>query len=359
MSVTEKILTSTDAPSTKPRMAAGLSELRVTVFAILGSLLIGAVVLLVAGYNPLEAYRYFLLDNFTSLPAFANLLNTAIPLLILALSTIIAFRSGVFSVGQEGQMYLGALAAAVTVLSLPALPGFVLIVVALLAGVVVGAIWGGIVGALRAWLGVDEILTSLMLNYVAVLITLYLVRAFFKAPGVGMATAVLPEEAWIPATPSPFNVSAGILLAVVLTIGTWVVLFRTPVGTRLKAIASSLRFANSVGVPSATIMVVAVAVSGAVSGIAGANLVLSSHHQFIQDFSPGYGFVGLAVALLARLSPFGSCLVALIYAAFINGASTIQIFTSVPQQFVNILIGTVIILATSKFRSSQRADKAS
>jgi general nucleoside transport system permease protein len=336
------------------RIAARMEGGATALAAVALSLVAGAGVLLVAGYDPVSTYRYFLIDNFTSAAALANLFNTATPLLILALSAILTFRVGVFCIGQEGQMYLGALASAVVILAVPGLPGPLLIVLGLGAGVVVGAAWAAIVGLLRARLDVDEIVSSLMLNYVATLLTLYLVRTQFEASGVGLATRLLPSKAWWPVLPGPLAISAGLLVAVVLVGATWLFLFRTPSGTAAQAVASNVRCAEALGVARTRLVVGVVAASGAVAGVAGANLVIGNQHQFVQSFSPGYGFIGIAVALLARLSPLGACAMAVIYAAFLNGATTLQIFTSVPQEFVDVLVGTVVILATARVRAKAR-----
>jgi simple sugar transport system permease protein len=331
---------------------------RTPLASVLIAIAASALLLLAAGYEPVEALHYFLIENFTSESGFANVLVTATPLLILAVSVIVAFRAGIVNIGQEGQMYVGALAGTVVALQIESAPGAVLIAVAIVVAIVAGAAWAWLVGALRAYLGVNEIVTSLMLDYIAVLLTQYAVQTWFKAPGFSVATRSLPQKSWWPHLPGSDVVTWGVLAAVLVCACAWVLLFRTSAGLRLRAVGSNPRFAQAVGSSPRRVYVVAAVVSGAVAGVAGINIVLSSQHQFLQGFSPGYGWAGLAVALLARLNPLGAVLMALLYAAMLNGAGTLQIFTEVPAEFVNIVIGLVVLLVTAQWRRTARRQTA-
>jgi simple sugar transport system permease protein len=315
------------------------------------ALVVSSLLLLVSGYDPIQAMRYFFAEPLTETSQIANLVVTATPLLILAMSTILAFRAGFVNIGQEGQIYLGACAGTIAALQVQGLPGPLMIVVALVAGTACAALWSGIAGTLKATLGVDEIVTTLMLNYIAILLTRYVVGHWFQAPGIGIATDPLPAKAWWPNLPGSTTITYGTAIAVLLTAVTWGVLFRTTWGMRLRALGSNARFAEAIGVRRVRLIIIVSLISGAIGGLAGINLVLGGQHQFVQTFSPGYGFAGLAVALLARLNPIGAVLTALLYAALLNGSATLQIFTEVPPEFVNVLIGLVVLLVTARWRS--------
>ncbi|MFT3865028.1 MAG: ABC transporter permease [Solirubrobacterales bacterium] len=336
--------------STLPsRRSSAWQAIRMPIASILIAIVASGLLLLVAGYDPLTALRYFLLENFTSGKAFEQVLVTATPLLILAISVIVAFRAGIVNIGQEGQMYVGACAGAVIALQLTSLPGPAIIIVAIAAAMIAAAVWAGVMGALRAYLGVNEIVTSLMLDYVAVLLTQYAVQTWFKAPGFSIATETLPEKVWWPVLPGMESLTWAVAPAILLCAGAWVLLFRTRVGLRMRASGVSPRFAEAIGTSPRRVMLVAALASGMIAGIAGINIVLGAQHQFLQGFSPGYGWAGLAVALLARLNPIGAVVMALLYAAMLNGSGSLQIFTEVPAEFVNIVIGLVVLLVTAQW----------
>jgi ABC-type uncharacterized transport system permease subunit len=328
-------------------------QARGSIGSVVIAVLASGLLLLAAGYDPVEALDYFFVRNFTSTTQISNLLVTTAPLLTLSISTIIAFRAGFWNIGQEGQLYLGACVGTIVGLQLTALGGPEIVLLALVTGALVGAGWALIAGALRAWLGVDPIVSTLMLNYVAILGTRYILGHGFQAPGLSVATETLPEKAWWPHLPGSTILTYGLVIPVLITAAAWFVLFRTTWGLRLRAAGGNARFAEAVGTSHARVIMLSAAASGAIAGIAGINLILSSQHQFVQALSPGYGWAGLAIALLARLNPFVAVFMALLYASLLNGSAALQIFTAVPGEFVNVVIGLIVVLVTAQWRRGE------
>jgi general nucleoside transport system permease protein len=325
-------------------VAAPLGAIALTLF--LGFLLVASI-----ADEPVLAYRELLFANFQSLGNFALFINRATPLALIAIGIVFAFRAGVFNVGGEGQLYLGAMAATVMGLALPGLPGFVLLPLCVFVGIAAGGFWGYIPAVLKVKLQVDEVVTTLMLNFVALLFTSYLVNHLLRdTTTYGAISWTLPESVWLPSIPGVPNATSAFLVAVVLAVLAWVLLFRTVWGSEVRAAGTNLRFAETVGVPAARRVIEAMIVSGGMAGLAGALYVLGTGHRFEQNFSPAYGLVALTVALLARVHPIGALVTALFYALMLNGAAYMQIATDVPRSLVALLTGLLVLLMTARLR---------
>ncbi|MCX5512926.1 hypothetical protein C3941_02445 [Kaistia algarum] len=332
-----------------------LRPLRAPLGAI--ALTLGLGFLLVAAINdqPVAAFRELLFANFDSLGNFALFLNRATPIALIALGVVFAFRAGFFNAGGEGQLYLGAMAATLTALALPGLPGFLLLPLTVLAGIAAGAAWGWIPAVLKVRLEVDEVVTTLMLNFVALLITSYIVNHVIRdTTTYGAISLMIPQSIWLPPMPGVPAASSAFLAALVLALVAWVVLFRTEWGAEIRAAGTNLRFADAVGIPAKQRVVGAMLVSGGFGGLAGALYVLGIGHRFEQNFSPSYGLVALTVALLARIHPIGALATALFYAMLLNGAAYMQIMTDVPRSLVNLITGLLVFLMTARLRPAAR-----
>lgn len=310
------------------------------------ALLVGAAVLLVTGRSPLDTYGLLLQQAFGSGPAIANTLTQATPVLLTGLATAFAFRAGVFTIGVEGSLYVGAFAAAWAGFTLTGLPGLALIALAAALAAAAGGAWGWVPGVLRARWRVDEVVTTLMLNFVAISLTSYLVNGPFLA--VGTANSMSPPVApgaRLGSLAPPSQLSAGFLLALLLMVAFWFVFRRTTLGYRLDLVGASPRFAAASGVDLRRTIVLAMVVAGVIGGLAGAVQVLGVNGRFIDRFSPGFGFTGIAVALLGRNTALGCLLAALFFGALNNGAAMMQLFSDIPLDLVNVLSGTVMIFA--------------
>lgn len=323
--------------------------IRAPVLAILLTLAIGFVLVLFITDEPVRAYRDLLLANFDSLSNFALFLNRATPLLLIALGVIFSFRAGIFNVGGEGQLYAGAIATTVIGVVLSGLPAFLLFPLAVIGGILAGALLGWIPAVLKVRLAVDEVVSTLMLNIIVLLFTSFLANQVIRdTTSYGAVSRMLPQAIWLPALPGVPGATSGILVALLLALVTWVVLFRTEWGAQLRAAGTNLRFARSIGIPADRRIISAMLVAGGFGGLAGALYVLGIGHRFEQNFSPEYGLVGLTCALLARIHPIGAIATSIFYAMMINGAAYMQISTDVPRSLVDLLTGLLVLLMTAR-----------
>ena len=326
--------------ATPSRLAAAI----VPAISILLALVTGGIVLLFAGEDPLAVYRAMLDGAFGSRNGVAETLVKTIPLLLTGLGVGVAFRMQLWNIGAEGQLYLGAIAATGTALyMLPGAPAVVLIAAMVVAGLAGGAAWGLIPGALRAFLRVNEIITSLMLNYVAILFAEYLVHGPWKNPeGFGFpGTAQFPDAAWLPrwgTTRVHLGLAFGLVAAAVL----WVILRRTRWGYEIAVTGENERAARYAGMPLARNVLLVMAVSGALAGLAGMSEVAGIGHQLQRNLSPGYGYTAIIVAWLGRLHPGGIALVAFLLAGLLVGGDQLQTSMGLPAAVAPMLQGTIL-----------------
>jgi simple sugar transport system permease protein len=321
------------------------------VAAVVAVLAAGFLLVVAISSDPILAYRDLLLANFDSAANFALFVNRMTPLLLIGLGVVFSFRAGVFNVGGEGQLYLGAIAATAAALAAPNAPGPLALIVAIAAGVGAGAVWGWIPGVLKVRLDVNEVVSTLMLNFVALLTTEYLVTNPLRDPtAYGAVSFVIPTNAQLPEFPGLPGATSGALLALIIVPVAWLLLFRTEWGANLRAAGANLRFAETVGVAAGRQITLAMLISGGLAGLAGAIYALGVGHRFEQNFSPGFGLIGLTVALLARLHPVGALATSAFYALILNGAAYMQIDTDVPRSLVGLLTGFLVLLMTIRPR---------
>lgn len=314
------------------------------------ALLMGAVVMQLSGKDALEAYRTLFTSALGKRTAVADTLLAATPLIFTSLATAVAFRAGVFNVGVEGSLYMGAFAAAWVGFTFTGLPGWLLVPLAFILAGIVGGIWCLIPGYLKARLRVDEIVTTIMLNYVAILFTSYLVNGPFLVPGLAnaMSEKIAPAAQLARlAPPSQLNLSFVIALAAVVVIG---FLFRrTTLGYELRTVGANPLFARWSGMPLGSVILKVMFLSGLLGGLAGAGQVLGVHYRFVANFSPGFGFDGITIALLGRNSPIGTLFAALLFGVLRSGGSTMELFTDVPRDLISILEATIIFFVAIEF----------
>jgi general nucleoside transport system permease protein len=338
----------------------GLAEV-LTPFAI--GLAVGAAVLALTGRDAAGTYALLAQQSLGSPEAIANTLMSATPILFTGLATGLAFRAGVFNIGVEGSLYVGAFAAAWVGFSFTWMPGFALVPLAIVVGGLAGLGWGFLPGLLRGRWRVDEVVTTLMLNYIAILLTSYLVNSWFLAPAVANSMSpLIGDQAKLAPLVAGSQLTIAFPLALVAVAAYWLMFRRTTLGYRLRISGLSPRFAVASGIDLPRAVLVAMLLSGLLGGLAGAFQILGVNYRFIDNFSPGYGFTGIAVALLGRSSAGGILLAAIFFGALTNGGGMIQLFSDIPLDLVNVIQGTVMIFAvvqlwriTRAFRSHARA----
>lgn len=325
----------------------GLRSILPQVIAIIVAFIVGAVVLLLTGYSPFEAYSAMLAGAFGDLFGIGQTFTQATPIIFTALAFLFAFKGGLFNIGAEGQLLVGGFTAALVGISFDGLPVFIHLPLALLAGALGGALWGFIPAILKAKLGAHEVITTMMLSYVATYVTSYMVNYPFKAPGWVPQTVPVEVSAQLPRILPPTQLSAAIFLAVILVGLTYYTLQRTTIGYEVRATGLNPTAAENGGINVKREVILALVVSGAVAGLGGAGEVLGVHRRFIDGFSPGYGWDGLAVALVGGLHPVGALLAAILFGALRSGGMTMTRVTGVPLDIVIILQALVIFFVAA------------
>ncbi|MBC7082650.1 MAG: ABC transporter permease [Firmicutes bacterium] len=326
----------------------GVSDIAYSAVAVLLALVIGAILIAASGYSVIDAYANLFDGAFGSIYNFANTLMMATPLLFTGLSVAVAFQCGLFNVGAEGQLYVGGLASAVVVLVLgPAVPGVVRVLLALVAGALAGAVLAAGPGYMKARLGAHEVITTIMLNYVGVFLTTFLVKTYLKEPGPVDQTPLLPVGARLPELIPGTRVSWGIVLGVAAVMAVDYILRRTSVGYEIQTVGRNAAAAEYAGVNVPGRIVLAMVMSGAIAGLAGSSVVMGTLYRFITNFSPGYGFTGIAVAVLARNKPWGVLPAALLFGMLQSGGMSMQLFARIPADLMTLVQGIVILFVAA------------
>lgn len=327
--------------------------------AAIVALLMGAVLMLVFGANPIVGYQALLAGAFGDSYALTSTAVKAVPLLLVGAGICIAFRANVLNIGGEGQIAMGGLAATATALAVPNLPGVVLIPLTLLAGAVGGGIWGAIPGAFKAYFNVNEILSTIMLNLVAVQFMNYMLsgplvaKSGYAVGGLIPQTQLLSPNSWLPTLIEGTQMHLGVVIALVLAIAVYVLLWRTSFGFRIRAVGLSREASQYAGIAVKPTIVGAMTLAGALSGVAGAMLVFGSiSHRMVTDgsltgFTGNAGFNGIVVALFAGLHPLWTIVTAFLFAGLLVGGTSMQVVTGVPSDLVTAINGLVVVLVVS------------
>jgi len=308
------------------------------------ALFFGGIILFLAGESPLQIYGSMFAGAFGDWNGVAETLVKTTPLLLAGLGVAVAFRMQLWNIGAEGQLYLGAIVATgVALFLIPGAPSWIIVPVMVLAGLLGGGLWGLIPGALRAWFGASEIITSLMLNYVAILFSEYLVHGPWRNPqAFGFpGTPSLPAAAWLPNW-GMTRVHLGLLFGLIAALVLWVMLRRTRWGYEIGVMGENPRAALYAGMPTKRTILLVMVLSGALAGLAGMSEVAGIGHQLQRNLSPGYGYAAIIVAWLGRLHPFGAVLVAFLLAALTVGGERIQMSLGLPAAIAPMLQGTIL-----------------
>jgi len=316
------------------------TQVLVPIVSFVVSLLLGAILLLASNVNPLTAYAAMATG---ALRAWTETLVKAIPLMLAGLGVTIAFKMQFWNIGAEGQIVLGGVAAAwVALFWANGLPAWTLLPTALLVGILAGALWAGLPAVLKAYFKVDETLTTLMLNYVAILFAQHLYYGPWRDPkGYGFpGSAPFPEAAWLPRLAG--RVHYGLIFALILAFVLWFVLQRTRWGFELRIIGENQTAARYLGIEIARNIVLALLLSGAISGLAGACEALGVLHRLQHGLALGYGYTAIIVAWMAQLNPLAVPFVALLMAGLLVGGDQVQLSMRLPAAVGVVLQGLVL-----------------
>lgn len=315
-----------------------------SILAIFVALLLISFLLVWQGTNPISAYAALFSGAFQGMGNFGASLVLATPLMLAGLGIALSFRAGIFNIGAEGQLYLGAMAATFVGANLTGLPPLLHITLAFLASMVVGGLWGFIPGYLKIKKGFNEVITSILLNYIGVYFVNYAVSSFLKDPG-SFAPQSLPLQpsARLAKFMTGSELNSSIILGLVITIILYIVLYKTDWGFQVRAIGSNREAGRTAGMNTNKVFITAIGISGALAGLAGAVQIMGYQYILLQNFSPNTGYDSIAVALLGNLNPIGTAIAAIFFGALRNGANTMQIIMNIPVTIVYIIQAIIII----------------
>jgi simple sugar transport system permease protein len=320
--------------------------------AVIVALLIGAIVLAIGGGNPWATYAHIARASFGSVGVFSDTLVKATPIILVGLACSIAFRMKLWNIGAEGQFFVGAFGASAVVL-IPLLPDsaprWLFIITMMAAGMLCGAFFGFIPGLLKAVFNVNEVITTLMLNYIAVAWNNFFIFAIWTEGGFQMSK-VFPQNAWLPrltdlGSEHPFfrglTTHFGLVIAIIAAVVLWFVLYRSKWGYEIRLIGDNPKAASYAGIPIKKHMVLVMVVSGALAGLAGMSEISGVVHRLQGSISPGYGFTGIIVAWLAKLNPIAVIFVSILFGALILAGREIQP-SGVPKMIQGVILVCLI-----------------
>ena len=336
--MTAAVVTVRGAPRQRGALVSALLPLA-------AAIAVGSLVVAWAGASPVEFFRLLGREAFSGVDRLSATFASATPLIITGLATLIAFKAGVFNIGVEGSFIAGAFTAAIVGANID-LPGPVQIVLAIAAATVAGAMVGWGPGWLKARLGVDEVVVTLMGNFVVAGVVSWLLADFFLAQGTGNAASeMVAAQTRLPSLVDGTQLTVAFLIALVLVVATQLWLSRTTFGFELRMVGANPRFARAQGIDIARIVIVSMIISGALGGLAGSTFTLGTLGRFVDGAGANLGFNGIAVALLGRLNPIGALLAAIALGALAAAGPTVQLFIDVPLDVIRIMQGTILITA--------------
>jgi simple sugar transport system permease protein len=353
-------------------------NLLLPLLSVLTAILAGSLFMLANGYNPLAAYGGMLQGALGTPQGIARSILNAVPLTFAGLSVAFAFKGGLFNIGGEGQLFFGAVTSAWIGIALGelSLPGFLHVTLALLAGFTAGALWAGISGALKAYTGAHEVITTIMLNYLAIVFTGWLVSQGSRSQGIPPGplrdpnplnivprTAAVVESARLPPL---FELGSeavhfGVVLAILAVIGIWWLVWRSTFGFELRMVGLNPSAGKYAGVNVARTTILTMAIAGGLAALAGAIETLGRNYYFAPNFNVGYGFDAIAVALLGKSHPVGVALAALLFGLMDAGSTDMQLAARVPTEIIQIVQALVLIFVAApeiiRFLYRMRAEK--
>ena len=332
------------------------------VIAVVAALALGFIVTLFVSHDPVGAYKAFLTGPLTKINRFGDWIEESITLIFVGLAVALVFKAEQFSLGAEGQLLLGALVSGSIALFVP-LPGYLRVPLALLGAMVAGFLWGAIPGYLKAYLEANEIVSTLMLNAIALKIYDFLLTYHIKPENAGYtASETFTPDGRLPTffPPLPFladlrqlfiqqtNISIALYLVIIAVLVVYFLMYRTPFGYELRMIGANLKFARYGGVDTKKTIVLTMAVSGIFAGLAGAHLAMGIHTKLILNISLGLGFEGIVVSLLARNNPLGVPFAGLAYGYLRAGADIMERSSDVSREMVLVIQAIIILLVTAE-----------
>lgn len=313
------------------------------------TIIVGTGLIVMSNADPIEAYANFFRGIFGNLNGFCEVFVKATPLIFTGLGCAVAFRTGFFNIGAEGQFYMGALTSAMVALGLQGVPGIVRIILALLIGFLAGGIWALIAAIFKAKFGISEIIVTIMLNYIAINLIGLAVRTFLMDPaGSVPQSAKIDESALLMQILPPTRLHVGFILALLAVVIVWYLLEKTTLGYEIKVVGFNKRAAACNGISVMKNIVISAFLSGGLAGLAGVVEVLAIQKKLLEGISSNCGYTAVLIALMAGNHPVGVVVASIAMAAMQVGANTMQRQLGVPSAIVDILVGLVVLLILAK-----------
>jgi general nucleoside transport system permease protein len=350
-----------------------LNSLLVPVLAIVTAVIAGGLIIYSVGGNPIAAYMGLVQGAFGSSKALSETAVWATPYIFAGLAVAVAFNGGLFNIGAEGQLALGAVTAALIGYALPgwlgiSIPVYIHIPLTVGMGMLAGAIWAAIPGALKAYTGGHEVINTIMMNYIALNIVSFLLNGPMRDPDPLNLSARTPEIAVSARIPAIFSnpllrVHWGFVLALVVAAVIWWLLWKTKLGFEIRTVGANPDAAKYAGINVKRTIIVTMAISGALAGLAGAIEVTALNYRHELGFSMGYGFDAIAIALLGKTNPFGVVLAAILFGAMRNGATRMQFLTQIPVDIISVIQALILLFVAADaiirfiYRIRAREDK--
>ncbi len=319
-----------------------LHRILVPVLSVVLAFVITSVLLVTEGADLGEAFGAFL-SFIGSITGMAEIIVKAIPLLLISLGLTVAFRCKVFNIGAEGQLIMGAIIATWIGITFRELPSLVIIPLIIALGFLIGGFWGAIAGTLKAKFGINEVIVTIMLNYVAIYLLEYLVIGPMGVGGTWPRSPIITESAWLPRLVTGTRFHAGFFIAILFAILVWIFLFRTGLGYQIRVTGASIKAARYGGTSPPKMIVIAMLLSGGLAGIAGTSEVMGVHHYLVPGLSAGYGFIGIVVAWLGRLHPVWMTLTAIGFSAVIYGTQAMLSEVGIALETMWVTLGLIMI----------------
>lgn len=327
------------------KLKRSLGSFVVPLLSIILAFVIGGIIMAALGANPFDAVKYLFQGAFGSKANIGTTLTKATPLMFTSLCACFAYKCGVFNLGGEGQFLMGSIAAFVTAY-FSGVTGFAGVLLALLAGTLAGGIWGMIPGLLKIGRGQNEMIISIMLNYVATLFMGVIYTSWIRDASVPQTPAI-DDAVHLPRIISGMRMTWGLVIAVVVGLLLYYFLFWTSPGFKLRAVGLNQTASRFNGFPVRRYMLMSFIVSGAIAGLGGGAELLGTQFRLINGFGAGYGFDGVAMALIGQLHPIATMVVALFFAVLRVGSTTMQAATGVPTSVSDIIQALVIVFSVA------------
>ena len=342
-----------------------LRELLFPFAAVVAAFAVGALVVLAVGDNPITTYALLIGSAFTWPDGIGYTLFYATPLIFTGLAVAVAFRCGLLNIGAEGQLYAASFMTAWVGITFAAWPAWVLVPLCFLTALLAGGVWGGVPGVLKARFGAHEVITTIMMNFIAVALASYFTQYHYKPVGdpiletvpIGEGAHIARLGKFIPGFPERIPLNLAFPLALLACLLVYLFLWRTRWGYEIRATGANPAAAQYGGIAIGRQIVLAMSISGALAGLVAVNEVMGYRYRYYDSFSAGYGFTGIAVALLGRNHPVGVILASLLFGALLRGGLFVDIFTEhVSKDLVMVLQGIIILFVAAEalFRGLSR-----